>query len=272
MKDEEIGTRARGEFIRVRTRQMLHHIFSVLKDEKQYLLPLKEVKPLIKPDKKVYKGIKSVEISRIVGSEGRYAEFNRMFLPRHKGLRSRWINLYQAFVKNEAVPPVKLYELGGVYFVLDGNHRVSVARALGLEYFEAEVILLDYGIDLKPEISAEELKKAVINLENQEFFKKTGLDKSRPEAEIEFTSTGRYHELISHIHSHIEYIGTYKNKNLSFQEGAVSWYDNVFRPVVENIRRENFSSCFPGRSAADFYVWCVRHCHDLDESAIHLSE
>jgi hypothetical protein len=34
------------------------------------------------------------------------------------------------------LPSILLYEIGGVYFVRDGNHRVSVAKIKGVEFID----------------------------------------------------------------------------------------------------------------------------------------
>jgi hypothetical protein len=51
----------------------------------------------------------------------------------------RWKRVDVAFHRGEDLPPVSLYKLDGAFFVLDGNHRVSVARYHGVRAVEAEV-------------------------------------------------------------------------------------------------------------------------------------
>ena len=82
-----------------------------------------------------------VEVSKIAGSVGRHREFDRGFMPTRADAE-RWKRVDLAFLRGEETPPVSLYGVGGYYYVLDGNHRVSVARYQGVEMIEAEVVRL----------------------------------------------------------------------------------------------------------------------------------
>jgi hypothetical protein len=88
---------------------------------------------------RVRKGVRVVDTDSIVGSVGRSKDFDRRFLPLRASTGERWKRVDVAFHKGVDLPPVNLYKLGDSYFVLDGNHRVSVARFHGLRTVEAEV-------------------------------------------------------------------------------------------------------------------------------------
>jgi hypothetical protein len=88
---------------------------------------------------RVRRGIHVVDTDRIVGSVGRSKDFDRCFLPLRASTGERWKRVDVAFYRGVDLPPVSLYKLDGAYFVLDGNHRVSVARFHGLRNMEAEV-------------------------------------------------------------------------------------------------------------------------------------
>lgn len=88
---------------------------------------------------RVRRGIRVVDTDRIVGSVGRSRDFDRRFFPLRASTGKRWKRVDVAFHRGVDLPPVSLYKLGGAYFVLDGNHRVSVARFHGLRTVEAEV-------------------------------------------------------------------------------------------------------------------------------------
>ena len=87
-----------------------------------------------------YAGHHSVPITLIRGSEGRTEDFDDTFYPRHERMRSRWMNVASLRLAGEELPPVELIHVGGIYFVRDGHHRISVAKALGEIYVDAEVI------------------------------------------------------------------------------------------------------------------------------------
>ena len=83
-------------------------------------------------------GSRTVEVSRVVGSVGRWRDFDRGFMPT-RASEQRWKRVDLAFRKGLDLPPVVLYKIGNEYFVHDGNHRVSVARFEGVEMIDAEV-------------------------------------------------------------------------------------------------------------------------------------
>ena len=87
-----------------------------------------------------YGGVRVVETRRIVGSVGRHGEFDAAFMPLKANQEPRWKRIDRAFHRCQDLPPVGLYEVGGCYYVRDGNHRVSVARFHGVEEIEAEVV------------------------------------------------------------------------------------------------------------------------------------
>jgi hypothetical protein len=88
---------------------------------------------------RVRRGIRVVDTDEIVGSVGRGQDFDNLFLPLRASTGERWKRVDIAFHRGLDLPPVSLYKLGGAYFVLDGNHRVSVARFHGLRSVEAEI-------------------------------------------------------------------------------------------------------------------------------------
>jgi len=198
-----------------------------------------------------------------VGSEGRYRDFNKRFFPRHAHLKFRWERINQAFKKGVILPPVKLYEIGGVYFVRDGNHRVSVALMRGIEFIDAEVTSLETDLELNEDMTMEELTRAVIGYEKRLFYGETRLDVLRPGADVSFTSPGRYDAATEHIHGHKYYLNLDKKYEIPFADAVVSWYDNVYIPMIRLILEENVLARFPARTAADLYIWIIRYWDDL---------
>jgi hypothetical protein len=263
MSSSHYAVRAAEDFNKARSREIFGRILSLLTSQTDNLLSLQEVKALLRPTSETYKGLKTVPIDKIVGSEGRYQDFNRAFLPRHDRLKGRWVRVDTAHHQEVILPPVTLYEIGGVYFVRDGNHRVSVGKLQGVEFIDAEVISLGTRVSLKPGMTREQLREAVVNLERGEFFKHTRLDELRPGARIDFTTTGRYDEIIRHINGHKYFLNLSIEQELSFQDAMLSWYDTVYKPIVDLIEEKLFIKAFPGRTASDLYVWIVRHWDEL---------
>jgi hypothetical protein len=260
---DPFDARAKEDFNRARLRESVVRLLSLLTNEKDSLLSLSEVKALLRPSSEVYRGMRTVPIAKIVGSEGRYLDFNRYFLPRHSHLRGRWESVDRAHYHQIVLPAVTLYEIGGVYFVRDGNHRVSVGRMQKVEFIDAEVIRLESRIPMSPEMTVEDLRRAVIDLEQKAFLDETGFGRLYPQAELRFTATGRYDELVRHINGHKYYMNLSRSDEIAFQDALRSWYENVYRPITRVIEEEHLLDAFPGRTVADLYVWIVRHWDEL---------
>jgi len=265
MSPNHYAARAAEDFNKARSREIFGRILSLLTNQRDNLLSLQEVKALLGPTSETYSGLKVVPIEKIVGSEGRYQDFNRTFLPRHNRLKGRWVRVDTAHHQSVVLPPVTLYEVGGVYFVRDGNHRVSVGKMQGVEFIDAEVISLGTRVSLKPGMTREKLRAAVIDLEREEFFKHTRLGQLRPGATMNFTATGRYDEIIRHINGHKYFLNLSVKKEISFEKAMLSWYDTVYKPIVDLIEGQRFLKAFPGRTASDLYVWIVRHWDQLKQ-------
>jgi hypothetical protein len=89
---------------------------------------------------RLHRGTRVVEVDQIVGSVGRWRDFDRSFLPARASVGHKWKRIDRAFQKGEDLPPVELYEMGDAYFVVDGHHRVSVARYHDVPTLEASVV------------------------------------------------------------------------------------------------------------------------------------
>ena len=103
------------------------------------LLSPEELRRSIPASGAMYRGRRTVEVSRVVGSVGKHEQFDKNFMPLSKASAQKWKRIDRAFRLGQELPPVSLLELGGDYFVIDGNHRVSVARFHGVEWIDAEV-------------------------------------------------------------------------------------------------------------------------------------
>jgi hypothetical protein len=259
MESPETKAITSDDFSRARGKAMLSQLQHFMNTDRDQLLSFNDVKDILKPKNQVYKGNQTVQIKLIVGSEGRYRDFNKYFLPRKDHLRSRWIRVDEAHIKEIALPPISLYEIGGVYFVRDGNHRVSVARMQNVEFIDAEVTSLATEINITPSMTTDELKTALITYEKKIFYEKTGFGELTGDMNLDFTTTGRYDVIYNHILVHKYYLNENIKGEIPFSEALVSWYTNVYAPVVNIIRDQWLLLNFPGRSPGDLYVWIVKH-------------
>jgi hypothetical protein len=256
---------AREDFNKARFRETIQRVVSLLWAHDQQLLSLGEVRQALKPGGETYRGMQTVDISKIVGSEGRYQDFSKSFLPRKEHLRNRWTRIDKAHLQSVILPPVRLYEIGGLYFVRDGNHRVSVARMQGVMAIDAEVTSLASEITLHPKMSHADLTRSVIQYEKRRFYEQTRFDRLIPDYDLQFTATGRYDEVYQHILGHKYFINQGISEEIPIEKALVSWYLNVFRPVVDTITAERIISRFPGRTPSDLYMWIIKRWHLLKD-------
>ncbi len=245
--------------------QFLLRLFHQNADEQ--LLSFDQVQRLLRDKTEVQRGTQLIPIDHIVGSVGRYRDFDRAFLPLSGANAERWRQLDIAMNELRSLPPIDVYKIGDVYFVRDGNHRVSVAKANGLTHIEANVTEIEPVVPLTPDISVDEL---IIKTEYAEFQKKTQLNVTRPEADIRLTVPGRYRILLEHIEVHRYYLGLEWHRPISLEEAAAHWYDAVYLPVVGAIRASGVLNEFPQRTEADLYLWVAYHRERLRERYGHL--
>src|SRR5262249_2690072 len=159
----------------------------------------------------------------IVGSVGRYRDFDRAFLPRHAHSRGRWTNVDRAHREDVHLPPIEVYQIGEVYFVRDGNHRVSVARERGQQFIDAYVIAVDVPVPVPPALNVDDLLR---KQEYAAFLLETRLDVLRPGAAVELTLPGQYDKLSQHIAAHRWFVGERRHADVSWEDAVASWYDD----------------------------------------------
>jgi hypothetical protein len=210
----------------------------------------------------VYRGVHGVSLSKIVGSVGRYRDFDRAFMPVKDSVARRWQSIARAYYDDVSLPPVKLYKVGEVYFVLDGNHRISVARERGLDSIDAEVVEIQVRVPVTDALDADELE---IKGEYVRFLERTRLDVLHPEQRIEFTIGGGYERLLEHIVVHRHVMGLEEGRTVSEDEAVCDWYDRVYAPLARIIDENGILDDFPGRTEADLYLWIADHQHYLRE-------
>lgn len=252
-----IESTAIEDFARAKRKAKFQGILSALTWKNNNLMSLYEVTSIIKPKSETYLGMKTIPVSKIIGSEGRYHDFSSAFLPKREILKNRWVSIDNALINDVILPPISVYSLGGYYFVRDGNHRVSVAKAQGVEFIDAEVVELDTEIPITPGMTMKELRDRVVDYERNMFiaqYKPSYL----PMGDIVFTSPGSYPEMVNHILVHKYYINQEIDHEITFEEAAKSWYENVYSPIVQEIRAEHLLAAFPGQTEGDMYMWLVR--------------
>jgi hypothetical protein len=129
------------DFTLARRRARLGRLKTLLlgRGTRSTLLSAGELRRRVPASGAMYRGRRTVEASRIVGSLGKHEHFDQNFMPLSRADPQKWKRIDRAFRLGQELPAVSLQELGGDYFVNDGHHRVSVARFHGVEWIDAEV-------------------------------------------------------------------------------------------------------------------------------------
>lgn len=259
-----VGTkdRAQIDFDTARRKAFWNEIVSFLSGRPNRLLSWDEAREKLGVRGQIYRGMQAVPVGKIVGSVGRYHDFDRVFLPTQDRTADRWRSIARAHYDEICLPPVKLYQIGDAYFVLDGNHRISVARERGMEFIDAEVIEAHTRVPVTAKLSADDLE---VKGEYARFLERTRLDELRPDQRIEFTIGGGYERLLEHIAVHRYFMGLEQQRFISEDEAVCDWYDNLYLPLVRIIRERNVLADFPERTEADLYLWIMDHQHYLRE-------
>lgn len=251
------------DFSKARNKAFFNEIQHLLSPEEASLISLNDVKQLIKPINETYVGMKVIPIEKIVGSEGRYKDFDNRFFPKSSHLRNRWEHVDEAAIHEITLPPIKVYELADLYFVRDGNHRVSVAKTRGIEFIDAEVVSLQSEIKLRKPDNINDIIRQIINYEKRVFYSETNFGDITDYWCLDFSATGRYDVIYNHILTHKYFLNLHKENEISMEEAVLSWFNTVYLPIVTSIRKKRILSKFPKRTLADMYVWIVRYWDDL---------
>jgi len=251
-----------ADFHRARRQAALQQIMARLTGRPADLLSYEEVRRKLKARESGGAKLEDVPLDAIVGSVGRYSDFTRSFLPRRDSDAGRWARVKVATTDLRGLPPIEVYQVGQAYFVRDGNHRVSVARQLGATHIQAYVTRVRTKVPLSSE---DQLDDLILKAEYTDFLEHTHLDELRPEADLSVTAPGKYPVLEEHIAVHRYFMGLEQQREIPYEEAVTHFYDEVYLPVVQIIRRQGILRDFPGRTEADLYLWLSEHRAALAE-------
>ena len=258
---EAFAEQAKADYERARLKAFLNRVWGALSGQRTTLLSYDEIKEKLRIGGPIYRGIKTVRVDRIAGSLNRYHEFDRVFLPASDTLATRWQRVNRAFYEEISLPPVVLYKVGQVYFVVDGHHRVSVAREQGQAEIEAEVRECATRVNITPDIKPEDM---VILESKVHFLERTALDDLKRDANIRLTIPDGFDRMLEHIAVHRYFMGLDLKRDISEQEAVIDWYDCVYMPIIQIIRDTNILNEFPSKTEGDLYLWVLDHQHYLE--------
>ena len=254
---------AREDFRHARREAAIQGIVARFTGKSTELLSYEEVSQKLKAVGSAHRGLKEIPIEKIIGSVGRYTDFTRSFLPRHDSDESRWANVMSAMtnVRAQGLPPIEVYQLGDVYFVKDGHHRVSIAKQLGVNSIEAYVTEVRTKVPLTSDVQPDDL---IVKAEYAEFLERTRINQSR-QVDLNTTVPGQYEKLQEQIELYRRHIKQKENRELTLEEAASRWYDDWYLPLIEVIRDQGILRDFPDRTEADMYLWVLEHREAIQE-------
>ena len=250
--------RALEDFDAARFRAFTRSVSSILTRRARRLQSIEPVLEAAGLEGRSFGGVQEIPLDRVVGSAAppsKTGDFDPGFLPVNRRLRDRWTRIYQAMVEGDELPPIDVYKVGDEYYVIDGHHRVSVARSLGRATITARVVEVKTRAPLGRRRDAAALLRAA---EYAAFLETTQLHRTRPEARLECSRLGRYDEILKHILGHGYFLGLELGRPVPLPEAAASWYDHVYKPVAAAIRKHKVLEQLPGWTEADLYVEITR--------------
>ena len=191
------------------------------------------------------RGIRTVPLNRIVGSVGRYKDFDSRFRLKQSvpSERLEWVK--KAMREGRNLGPVKLYEIKDEFYVLDGNHRIAAAKELGHDEILAHI---------EEFIPSKDTLQNILYRERALFADHTGLP-----AEINLTEVNQYAYLLEQIAEHQHYLQKAGEDGASFENAALDWFKTIYRPLCTIIKRSRLVESFPERTIDDLFAYITFH-------------
>jgi hypothetical protein len=247
-------------FGRARRQRTVRRAVRVLRrDARPALLPLAEAARRLRPSQRRYVGIRAIPIADIVGSDSRVRDFDRHFLPLRDDLGPRWRRLERAY-PDSSFPPIVVHKLGDVYFVVDGHHRVAIARQRGMESIDAEVTESRARWRLRRDSDIGELAHAE---QERIFMAESGLDRVRPSLAITVSRPAGYVELLETIQLHGYRSMLAAGRALDPAEVSAAWLEQVYDPAIAAIREERLHRACPNATEGDLFLCVWRRRREL---------
>ncbi|MBK6325788.1 MAG: hypothetical protein IPF56_07570 [Chloroflexi bacterium] len=242
---------ANDDFQRALRRGFLRKLVARITGQENELLPYSEVRSQLPFQGQHDLGQQTIPIDKIVGSVGRYRDFDRAYLPTQTATAQRWIGISKARYKDIDLPPIEAYKIGEVYFVKDGNHRVSVARERQQVFIDAYVTEIDIPVTLTADMGLSD----VLELKDYaHFLQQTGLRSLQPDADLQLSNAELYGRLHEHINAHRWYISQERGYEVPYPEAVASWYNTVYQPLADVLQNQGLPQAFPNLTLTDLYL------------------
>jgi hypothetical protein len=242
---------AQHDFARARRARLLSDVSRRLRrepDDVGLILPFEEVVDALGRTGQVDRGLQVVPLDMIVGTVDRAVDFDRGFRPTSARLRSRWERIAAAQRRGEALPPISLFQIGDLYFVRDGHHRVSVAKSLGRDDIDAYVTEVTTRLKLGADMTVGELP-----LKDHErlFRERVPLDGER-RARIKLSDPWDFGVLAEAVEAWGFRLMQERGHYYERAEVARAWFDEEYVPVSELISHGDLVES--GETETDAYL------------------
>jgi hypothetical protein len=223
------------------------------------LLRFQEVADRLRLASRSYLGIRTIPLSRIIGSVDRACEFDRDFHPLRRDSQTRLSKLRLAFPDGD-LPAISVFEVGGAYFVSDGHHRVALAHEQGQSFIEAEIVRLETTHQLSPDVDIPQL----IHVElRRELMEESGLQQVRPDIDLTFSNPAGYIELLEAIKAHGWDLAVRLGRLPEPAEMAQSWLTSTYDPSMRAIRRDALDLDAAETTEGDVFLWLYQRRRTL---------
>jgi nucleotide-binding universal stress UspA family protein/Icc-related predicted phosphoesterase len=246
------------DFRDARRRGALENIWGTLTGSANHLIQFQQVENQLQYEQSSKLGLLDIPLDAIVGSVSRTNDFTRKFFPREVVDPERWQRVKLGM--NQVIRPINVYQIDQVFFVLDGNHRVSVARQRGMTHIPAYVTKIESTVPLTPEDNFEDM---IIKNQQVRFRKDSGLEELRPDLEFATSVPGNYQQLREQITSHQLSLELLHHYPYTFQEAAEHWVEEVYLPVLQTVSQSGLLRDFPERTPTDLYLWLTQYQKEL---------
>jgi hypothetical protein len=226
---------AQDDFLRVRRRQVMSRLARRVGREPgdvDVILPYDEVVAALGYLEESYVGLRTVPLDSILGTVDRAKGFDRQFRPTTARVRARWERIANAVRRGEPMPPISLFQIGEVYFVRDGHHRVSVARALGRTEIDAYVVEVRTQVGADRTLRVDDLPKK----SHERLFHERVPLPSRARGRISVTDAWDYGVLAAAVEAWAFRLSQDRAEFLDRASAARLWFDEEYEPVVEMLR------------------------------------
>ena len=194
----------------------------------------------------IKRGTSMVPLEKIIGSVGRYHDFDNQFKTKSTKMDERLASILNAMKAGKGMPPISLYQIKDEFFILDGHHRFQAAKILKHTDIRSHIL---------------ELLPSKNTLENMLYREKTEFrDKAGLTHRIDLTELGQFDHLEKQISDHQTFlIKEEAYEEVSYKDAARNWYTTIYQPLATIISESNLVRSFPDRTVDDLYLYISIH-------------